>query len=169
MKLDFNVNGSDKKSHIRSEVKPKVKHKRMLKSRLLDILDDLSSRLIRDGILNCKVKRAIYDNTVTEEARDYDEKFFKYSGFDKCLRDEGKLNRCYCAKCLMEEMLSLDMIAEDSDFVTDIHGNRLKPVCRHMHDPIVMKRDNRYYLLIRSKVPGFNEFYPIVDILKDFY
>lgn len=155
------------KSEPKKPISPK--NKRVSKRTLGEMLDDISMYLLKNGSRRFAEKRALYKNTVNEEACDYDERFFEYSGFDKCLRDSGKLGRCYCAKCLMEEMLALEMIADNSNFITDIHGNKLRPVCRYIHDPIVLKRGDRYYLLVRSNVSGFNSFHPIVDVLKNFY
>lgn len=167
--MKISVETKADKKPVAVDKKPAPPKGKISRGDLTDILDDISTYFMRDGYKRFRAIRNEHTTNVNDEAQDYDKNFSEYTGFTECLRDSGRLGRCFCAKCLMEEMLALDMIADDSDYIMDNHGHKLRPVCRYKHEPIVVKRDGRYYLLVRSKVHNFNVYYPIVDVMKEFY
>lgn len=141
--------------------------KKMSKSTLENMLCLISDRIIRE--VYSKYKDCRKDmNIVNEEANDYDEIFFKDTGFDRCLLESGQSKKCYCAKCIMNEDLSLDMISTKCNYLKTLKGKKIFPVCYRKYDPVIVKRGKRYYLLVKSEVKNFNIFLPIVDVLNTF-
>ena len=160
-------NDSEKKPVKNAEPLPKLAERcaKMSKSSLSDRLCEISERI--EKIVSDKYKDSKIKN-VNEEAYDYDKLFFEETGFNSCLLDSNKVKKCYCAKCIMNEDLSLDMIANKSRYLKTLKGKRVLPVCRGLYDPVIVKRGKEYYLLVRSEVKGFNNFLPIVDVLNNF-
>ena len=150
--------------------KPKIADmcNKMTKMELRFILDDISDSIYSKGIRKANRDHSKRVNLVNEQASDYDNKYFDQTGFTRCTHDSSSV-KCYCAKCLMEEMIGLDMQTAKTNIIRCRSGKIIRPVCRHMYEPIVVKRGDRYYLLARSEVKHFNIFYPISGVLKDFY
>jgi len=135
---------------------------------------------IKDMRIN---KSTIYSqiNHFNEEANEYDRKMQVVTGLDKCYMaiEEPDFvyitncDYCYCSCCIVRKQI-LEMISinrsngETDNVIYDLNGNRLIVV---MIDsiPIVKKRDNKMYIVVGSKVKGFNCFYPVDDIFKSFY
>lgn len=159
------------KTGVKDGKKPKMDRecdRRVSSARVTRRLDDISSEIMDDVKCDFCEKRKMYKNLVNEEAREYDNRLFEEIGCTSCLRDTNKFKKCLCAKCIMEDILAISMILDGADYITNIRGHKIHPVCRDMYDPIVEKRDGRYYLLTKSDVKNFNAFYPISEVLRDF-
>ena len=152
---------------VKEDAKPRTEREcdRHMTSRRLD---RISSLVMDDVKCDFCDKRKLYKNLVNEEAREYDSRFFNEVGCTSCLRDSNMFTKCLCAKCIMEDTLAIEMILDGADYIVNLKGHKIHPICRDMYEPIVEKRDGRYYILTKSDVKNFNAYYPISEVLRDF-
>lgn len=152
------------------------------KSAAMELIDAGRKKynIIKDVRIN---KSTIYSqiNHFNEEANEYDTKMKVITGRDKCymaIDEPGFVyitdcDYCYCSCCIVRKQI-LEMIGinrsngETENVIYDLNGNRLVVI---MIDsmPIVKKRDNKMYIVVGTKIKGFNCFYPVDDIFKSFY
>lgn len=143
--------------------KPKLseRYKKMDKKAIEDELEKLSDKLL--AIYN--VRKGI--DTVESSAYEYDNDFFDVIGFDKCLKDSKITKKCYCAKCLMEEDISLDMISNNSNEMKSVKGKKYRIYCKNKYEPKIVKGNDHYYIIVEC-FKGFNSYLPINSLISHF-
>ena len=151
----------------KEEKKPKLYDDDIFpKEMLRRVLDGLAEQTLKEVREDFKDLRTPDNNLINEEADEYDRRLFDMIGIDHCVAGHNSLNKCSCSRCLMEDLLTLDMILSNSDTITNLKGKKVKPACKQPFEPSVKKRGNRYYLVAESDIKNFNVFYPISDILS---
>lgn len=116
-------------------------------------------------------------NFFNEEALDYDNKYFDLTK-DRCDMDNEddcfffypEDDICYCASCIMRNEL-LNMIENrkyGKNKIIDLKGNIIELVIVRQL-PVVKRRGDHYFVVVKSQIKGFNLYYPMNEIFKRFY
>lgn len=150
-------------------------------------LENISRELFKNGKNDYKLKfnQKINNNIkygdlnfFNEEALDYDNKYFELTNTkcdmdneDDCFFYYNEIDICFCASCIMRNEI-LNMIERNKNYgkniIFDLRGNKLQVVITRQL-PVVKRRGNHYFLLVKSKIKSFNIYYPMCEIFQRFY
>ena len=125
-----------------------------------EFLELLSCEVIKDGL-----SRAINENEnylidrnspnslniFNEQVNDYEMYYNTRLGIDYCLCENGINKKCKCAKCLIRSDLKSKY---NKGKLIDLNGNHYIPILSKI-GPTIVKRDDRYYVLVKSSIDMF--------------
>ena len=117
-------------------------------------------------------------NYFNEEALDYDKKYFELTNDycpmdneDDCFFFYPEDDICYCATCIMRNEI-LNMIElnrmHGKNKIFDLKGRMLEVVIVRQL-PVIKRRGDHYFIVVKSNVKGFNIYYPMSEIFQRFY
>lgn len=128
----------------------------------------ISNKLIEEG-----KKKYQNNNDFNKEALEYDNKFLELTNY-KCLINNEEndfiylpyYDLHYCSSCILKRKI-LELI-DENNILINLKGFKLEVIIKN-NLPIIKKRDNHYFIVIKSNIENFNIFYPLNEIFKSFY
>lgn len=138
---------------------------------------DISKSLIKLGKeKNIKINKNI--NNFNEEILEYEKNYFNLIN-KKCTLDNlndnfiyfPEFDLCYCPLCILKFKF-LELIYKNKNIgknlIFNLKNKPLEIIIKNDF-PIIIKRNNHYFIVIKSNIKNFNLFYPISEIFKSFY